>query len=416
LRGKRPSPIAVLLVPLACALLGACGSTTDSLGYDRPRSTFPLTPLATRNVLFDWLNKQPLEIDTKINNAWNQLFHGDPGTQAIYFEVGTNEAEIRDILHNNDIRTEGFGYAMMIAVQLDKRTEFDRLWAYAKAKLRYAMTEPGGGYFQSSCDRVPPQGPTSCSDPFGHAQFVTALLFAKDRWGITGTHDYEADALELLDVMRHKEDINDGIVNDVTNTFDLETALPFDLPEVARAGVSRPSIVMPAFYELWAQATLDPFWKRAAEAGRAYWKRTAHPMTGLMPVRAEFDGTPVANWATFDAESYRTMFNMALDWHWFAHDPWQIEEADMMLDFFTFKGMDDYGTSYTLEGTVVETYHEPALVITNGVSASISNNVNRIPYVQQAWSQLTPIGPPRYFTGLLHLNALLILSGRFRVW
>lgn len=34
---------------------------------------------------------------------------------------------IEDIL-NNDVRTEGMSYGMMIAVQLDKKTEFDRLW------------------------------------------------------------------------------------------------------------------------------------------------------------------------------------------------------------------------------------------------------------------------------------------------
>ena len=55
---------------------------------------------------------------------------------------------------------------------------------------------------------------------------MTALLFAKDRWGITGMHNYDRGRRALLDVMRHKEDINDGIVNDVTNTFDFDTALP----------------------------------------------------------------------------------------------------------------------------------------------------------------------------------------------
>ena len=47
--------------------------------------------------------------------------------------MGTDQAEIRDTFHNDDIRTEGFGYAMMIAVQLDKRTEFDRMWTYVKS-------------------------------------------------------------------------------------------------------------------------------------------------------------------------------------------------------------------------------------------------------------------------------------------
>ena len=43
-----------------------------------------------------WLGKTQAEIDAKINATWNQLFYGDPSTQAIYFPVGTDQAEIRD--------------------------------------------------------------------------------------------------------------------------------------------------------------------------------------------------------------------------------------------------------------------------------------------------------------------------------
>ena len=69
--------------------------------------------------------------------------------------------------------------------------------------------------------------------------------------------------------MRHKEDENGGkIVDGITNTFDPTTALPYDLPVVAPACASRPSIVMPAYYDLWARgdgrSVLD-----ARRAGRA---------------------------------------------------------------------------------------------------------------------------------------------------
>ena len=326
-----------------------------------------------------------------------------------------DQAEIRDTFHNNDIRTEGFGYAMMIAVQLDKRTEFDRMWTYVKAVRSYPMTEPSGGYFRSSCDSVPPAEAVSCNDPFGHAQFVTALLFAKDRWGITGKHDYGVDALALLDVMRHKEVINGGIVNGVTNTFDQETALPFDVPEVQAAGVSRPSIVMPAFYELWGQATHDQFWTRAATAARAYWKRAADPRTGLLPSRATFDGTPVKNWDTFDSESYRAQINIVLDRIWFGKDPWQSEELDDLLAFFSSKGMASYGGEFTLDGDTVNGLRDYALVAANGASATVSTNVNRDAYVSDAWNLTPQVGPARYFSGLLMLTSLLIMSGRYIV-
>jgi oligosaccharide reducing-end xylanase len=411
--GIRPSLFAALLVPAFAVALGACSSTTDSLGYNG-NELWPITMRTTTNVFSSRLGKTPAEIDAKITATWNQLFYGDSTQRIYYITDGTDQAEVRDTYHG-DIRTEGFGYAMMIAVQLDKRTEFDRMWSYVKSVLSYPMTEPSGGYYQSVCDSLPPSPPVSCNDPFGHQQFAAALLFARDRWGITGSHNYAVDAAALLDVMRHKEDMNGGIVNDVTNMFDRDTSLPFDVPEAQAAGVSRPSVMMPAFYELWAEATRDPFWSRAATAARDYWKRSAHQTTGLFPRRAYFDGTPVENWDIFESESFRAQINMALDYEWFAREPWEIEESDRLLKFFSSKGM-TYVGSYALDGAAISPVREYALVATNGVSAMISTHVDKRAYVEDVWNMPIQTGPARYFSGLLHLTALLILSGRYTAW
>lgn len=408
----------LLLPALLATVVSACGSTTDSLGHNGPAGIMldPLKgPSSYRNVLAEWLGKTQAEIDAKIAATWNQLFYGGPD-QVIYYPVGADQAEIRDILHSGEVRTEGMGYAMMIAVQLDKRTEFDRMWTYAKVMLRRPPTDPAGGYYQSSCD-TQTMVTVACNDPFGHAQFVTALLFARDRWGVTGTtHDYGLDAVQLLDVMRHKEDINKGVVNGVTNTFDNETALPFDVPEASAAGVSRPSVAMPAFYELWAQATRDPFWTRAAVAAREYWKRSAHQYTGLMPVRAKFDGEPVPGSQNFQSESYRAQINIVLDDIWFGREPWEAEEATKLLLFFSSKGIMTYVGSYTLAGGGLGTLRDYALVAANGATAMISTAPDKNAYVQALWDMAPQAGTARYYSGLLNLTALLILSGQYRVY
>src|SRR6202044_2429588 len=50
------------------------------------------------------------EIQGKIDSAFEQLFHGDPATQTVYYSAGANSngplAYITDINHN-DVRTEG---------------------------------------------------------------------------------------------------------------------------------------------------------------------------------------------------------------------------------------------------------------------------------------------------------------------
>jgi oligosaccharide reducing-end xylanase len=402
-----------LLATVAVLSAGACSSTVDSLGYNGPGgiTLHKLVGPATYPNPFHDLGKSDADIAAKINGAFNQLFHGDPSTQAIYFPYETNQAQIQDILHG-DIRTEGMGFGMIIAVELNKQDEFNRLWRYAKGSLEFP-TGANRGYFRSSCDTE--TGAAPCTDPFGMEQFVMALLFAWDRWGSAPDIDYGADALALLDVMRHIEDRNGGVVDHVTNVFDASTALAVNVPDDTAAGQSRPSIEMPGYYELWAQATGDPFWTRAAASARAYWQRTADDTTGLMPVRATFDGAAAAGFDTFQPEAYRAQIHLVLDQIWFGRDPWEVSEANTLLGFFSDQGIDSYGTSYTLTGSVLNSAHDPSLVAVNGLTATITTNNDRLSYVDRVWSLATPIGLPRYYSGILDLLALLVLSGQFRV-
>jgi oligosaccharide reducing-end xylanase len=367
---------------------------------------------------FGVLGKTDAQISDKITQTFNQLFHGDPNSQAIYFEIGTEQASIQDILHGSQVRTEGIGLAMMICVELDKRDEFDRLWNYATDLLEY-KDGTRRGYFKSICDTA--AGETEvCDDPYGEAQMTTALIFAHDRWGsTTGNINYETGAVSLLDVMRHKQDQNGGIVGGITNTFDEVTGLPFDMPvswmAVARRG--RPSIVMPAYYDLWARATGDAFWSRAAVAGREYWKKVAYPTTGLMPVRATFSGGMVPDWNTFMPEAYRAQINMALDFIWSLSggEQWNRDEADNLITFFSNQGIDFYGTSYTLDGTPLNPVRDNALVAVNGITAGIATQINRSSFVNEVWGMATPTGLARYYDGILNLTALMILGGQYRV-
>ena len=85
--------------------------------------------------LFVEAGHTPAEVSARIEKAFQQLFHGDSATQTVYYAAGQNAngplAYVMDI-NNDDVRTEGMSYAMMIAVQLDKKPEFDALWNWAK--------------------------------------------------------------------------------------------------------------------------------------------------------------------------------------------------------------------------------------------------------------------------------------------
>lgn len=407
-------------------LLASCRTTLDSLGC-KERSRTPdgggvdpalkLAPLRSPdsypNAFRDLLGKSDSEIAAKIADTFEQLFHGDPATEAIFVPTGTDQAYILDALHDQR-RTEGIGLAMLITVSLDKRDEFDRLWRYAKS-IQIA-DGAAQGYFPSFCGSS--GAGMSCDDPFGLEQIATALLLARGRWqAAPGAIDYGLEAATLLDLIRNKETYNCGIVDGITATFDAKSRLPYDTPTTASAGVSRPSIVMPAYYDLWHQATEDPFWSQAAVAARAYWQASAHPTTGLMPDKATFDGTPVPDFDNFDSECLRIFFNMALDSTWSGSQPWLVDEGNRLLQFFYGQGLTSYGLVFSLDGSTIKSIHDRSLMAANGALALVATSDIRRDFVNEVWNLgLPPTGATRYYPGITQLMAFVMLSGQMRVY
>lgn len=435
-------------------LLGACSSTTDTIGADpvvvpppadagsggmggeRPVPPLVLRPLTGAasdtypDPLHDEMFYDTATIEARVEDTFQQLFHGDPDNEAIYFTndtrpaddpaIAADEGYIKDIYHD-DVRTEGLGLGMLIAVELGHQDEFDKLWTYAKRELRIS-TGSNAGYFHSKCDAVTGSMNSSmqCIDPYGAQMFVMALIFAHDRadWA-GGSIDYGSDALSILDVMLHKEEMNGGIVDGVTDTFDAETQYVFDVPNVVAASRTRPSILMPAFYELWTEATGDPFFEQAAASARGFLGLVANETTGLMPLRAYFDATPVPGSDTFTPEAYRVLPNMVLDALWTTDQQTSyLKELNRVLGFFETQGLSKYGTEYELDGTEVSsmTMHEPSLVFVNGMAAMLSTADMRTDFMQAVWDAKTPTGTGRYYQGIMQLFALLVLSGKMQVF
>ena len=90
------------------------------------------------NLFSTLLGKSQAEVDARIDSLWAHFFtSGDlsryaaDGEKSVYYEVGDSMGIIVDT-GSNDVRTEGMSYGMMISLQLDKRTVFDKLWRWAK--------------------------------------------------------------------------------------------------------------------------------------------------------------------------------------------------------------------------------------------------------------------------------------------
>lgn len=376
----------------------------------------PSTPPAeARNLFAELLGKSEAELDAKLNAAWRHFFHGDDATQRLYYPVGGDMAYIADV-GNNDVRSEGMSYGLMIAVQLDKRAEFDRLWKWTKTHM-YHAEGPRRGYFAWHCRFDGTQiDPGSASD--GEEWFAMVLLFASHRWGDgEGIFNYGAEAQALLREMLHKP-----ATPVATPIFDRAQRQVVFAPTPAASKLTDPSYHVPAFYELWARWSADEadrdFWKQAAVASRQFFRRTAHARTGLMPEYAHFDGRPHRGFGKekgdFRFDAWRTLANVALDHAYFPTDAWAVEQGNRVLGFLHGQGP-DFPNQYTLDGKPLSSDYSPGLTAMAAVAGLAADAEIATPFVQRLWDTPLPAGKWRYYDGLLYFLGLLQAGGRFQI-
>lgn len=381
-----------------------------------------------RNLIAETLGVRDKAVDAKVARYWHSLFEGGP-EETVYFAGPANAqgptAYIVDI-NNEDVRTEGMSYGMMIAVQTGHKAAFDALWNWAASNMRYA-DGPMKGYFRWQCARA---GCTRDAMPAsdGEAYFATALFFAAHRWGNgKGIYDYEAQANAILDTMLHKEEMNGGVVAGARDMFDHAHHQVVFVPSGRFADFSDPSYHLPAFYEYWArwakgwqgrQAEDRAFWIETARESRRVFARATHPATGLAPDYAHFDGTPVpwGGHGDFRFDAFRTAVNWAVDWSWWRVDPEAVARTDRLQAFFEKQGMDSYPSQYRIDGTPLSADRSAALIASNGAASLAASDPRAKQFVKALWELEPPSGRYRYYNGLLQFMALLHASGRFRAW
>ena len=355
-----------------------------------------------------------LEINQKLENLWNQFFYGNASTQALYYPVGTDEAYILDT-GNNDVRSEGMSYGMMICVQMDKQTEFDRLWKWAKTRMQH-QSGARKGYFawqMNTGGSMMDQNPASDGEEY----FIMALMFASGRWGDgSGIYNYWKEANDILDACLNKEP---AVVESVKNLFNSAQKQVVFTPYANAADYTDPSYHLPAFYQLWsywADANRSFFAGLAAKS-REMFPKFAHATTGLMPDYANFDGTPTGgNHADFRFDAWRCIMNMAVDYAWFKADENEVALVNKIHNFFAGKGIDSYSNQYSLAGNSLSTDHSPGLSACNATGALASNQAVAWDFIDEFFNTAIPTGQYRYYDGLLYFMNFLHLSGNFRIY
>jgi oligosaccharide reducing-end xylanase len=364
------------------------------------------------------------DINAKVDKAYYNLFEGP---NKVYFEVGDSMAYVSDI-KNHDVRTEGLSYGMMVAVQLNKKEVFDRIWRWTKKYLQH-KDGPREGYFAWSFNpkTMKQNSPGTASD--GELYFITDLLFASNRWGNNTGIDYYNEARYILDNM-WKKDGTGGIYN-IINTEHKQISFT---PERFNYNSTDPSYHLPAFFEVWTLYAKDgheQFYKDCADTSRAFLHRACNPVTGLNYDYTDFSGAPrPSRWIpdAFRYDSWRVPMNITMDYYWFGKDKkWQQDYAKRIQTFFRSKGIDTFEDQFNPDGSRPDSIlqaggfkklrHSVGLVSTVATTEMIRKD--NYDFVHALWNEkLEPYSDgyfDPYYDGFLYLFSLMHLSGKYQL-
>lgn len=359
------------------------------------------------------------EIKQRIKEAVQTFFYDEE--ERIYHEAGEDMGYLCDT-GNNDARTEGMSYGMMMCVQLDMKEEFDRIWKWSKT---YMFMDKGEneGYFAWSCQT---DGTKNADGPApdGEEFYAMALFFASHRWGDgEGIFEYSKEARAILSACLHKgENGRAGCP-----MWNRENGQILFVPGI---DFTDPSYHLPHFYELfalWANEEDREFFKNAARVSREYLAKACHKDTGLSAEYANFDGSPMDKqlpwgyFGNFFSDAYRTAANIGLDSVWFDEDLGQKNVPVKIMKFFG-TDLEAVRCEYKVDGTPTDrtVLHPLGLISTlaQGALSATTDEEKEVAYrwVRWFWNQPMRKGVRRYYDNCLYMFALLALSGNYRIY
>lgn len=357
-------------------------------------------------------------IDKRLAEIKEEFFYGP---NRIYHEADSDMGYLVDT-GNNDARTEGMSYGMMMCVQLDMKEEFDRIWKWSKTYM-WMSEGMNEGYFAWSCaldGTKNAYGPA----PDGEEYYAMALLFASHRWGDgEGIYNYSKEAWDILEAVIYKG--YNGRAGAPMWNHDNHQIL-----FVPGADFTDASYHLPHFYELfamWGNPKDREFWLEAVKSSREYLVKACDPVTGFSPEYGEFDGSRMSrplkftkdrhDW--FYSDAYRTVANIGLDYSWFGVDAGQIK-ACTNIQRALLKDMRE--DSYHIYETTGEIAGEKALH-PYGITATVAESVlaSELDEVAKEWVTTffnMPLrqGDRRYYDNCLYMFAFLALSGNYRIY
>ncbi len=402
----------------------------------QPAPEVPLSPgratRGTANLFTDLLGTPVAEVDARVRLAVDRIFGIGTNESAIpqvdtgyriYYELPQDPSQAFIwCADENDVRSEGQSYGMMIAVQMNMQSQFDKLWTFAKERMQFATNDAWNRYFRwrgavtVSGNAINVSFGQNGPAPDGDEYFAAALYLADRRWGSSGAINYEQEADAIASAMLNNAGGPQGrapIINPQSN-------MVVFYPQGNSAGFSDPSYHLPAFYELFAQDG-DPAdaarWRQIADISRQFFFQSANPNTGLHPDYANFNGTPNSGSDHFRFDAWRVPMNMAIDFAWTGPDARLQAQVEKYHAFFGPRlGAGNIPNAlFLLNGNVApdDTGSSTALAATLAAGALASTAQNRAEFVENLWNTRQQSGTYRYYQEAIYALGLLATAGWF---
>jgi endo-1,4-beta-D-glucanase Y len=203
---------------------------------------------------------------------------------------------------NNDTRSEGIGYGMVIAAYMGDRPTFDGLWDFYQSHSTQGLMN---WLIGTDCNTVNDGG--SASDADIDAAF--GLIVADQQWG-----GYAGDASALLQAIRTR--LFDGNCNGLLTGGS----------NIRNCGCINPSYIPPGYYRAFGDYDDAAFWTAAINSTYTYLGVVQQDATGLVPAWSTSGGggglscnPQVAGGGgtgEFQADAARTPWRVAADLLW----------------------------------------------------------------------------------------------------
>jgi len=303
--------------------------------------------------------------------------------------------------------SEGIAYGMLISVNMNDKLLFDDLWNYYYSHrdpdgFMHWIRDSLGGPLVINGFTIDGGGATDADQDAAYA-----LILANAQWGSSGTINYLAEAVSLVNKIYQYE---------IDQTYYLVKS------SNEPGGIYRVncSYFAPAYYRAFEYITGNPGWTLVRNACYNFLFYRADPVTGLVPDWCLPDGSPMPPCPlpyscgfTYRYEATRTPMRIAMDYIWNG-EPLAYAYCKRISMFAQSQGAPNITNDYNINGTPMGDLHENSF-IGSFAAGTLATDITLQNFADSIYTENVSVFSSHwnYYNSSLKVLTLLMMTGNF---